>query len=50
MPSHLYSAQLLVKILYCTWFALQELLKVENCLFIVLFPEHNVSHHLKTNM
>ncbi len=30
-----------------TWFALQELLKVVNCLFIVLLPKHNVSHHLK---
>lgn len=33
-----------------TWFALQELLKVENCLVIVLLPKHNVSHHLRTNI
>lgn len=32
-----------------TWFALQELLEVENGLFVVLFPEHDVSHHLRTD-
>lgn len=36
------------KWLCCTWFALQELLKVDNCLFVVLLPKHNVSHHLRT--
>lgn len=31
-----------------TWFSLQQLLKVENRLLVVLFPKHQISHHLQT--
>lgn len=34
----------------CTRCALQELLKMENCLFIFLLPKHYVCQHLSTNM
>lgn len=35
----------IVKI-YSTWLPLQKLLKMKNGLFILLFSEHDVCHHL----